>query len=133
MVAERLQPSKSIPAPGSQATLQAEVEASTMKWAGLLARWTAIAQAAAALPPGDESEAWRASVVPAVGLNALVAACEEAAEWSPDHRAYAADAAAVRLDQHRATLHAAWLGRLPASLVDLLGEAEEAIVVLRGR
>ena len=107
------------------------MDETTLKWAGLLARWTTVAQAAAALPPGDESDAWRASVVPAIGLNALVAACEEAAAWTRGHRAYAADAAAVRLEQHRDQLRTAWADELPASLVDLLGEAGEAIATLR--
>ena len=102
-----------------------------MRWAGLMGRWVALAQVGVALPEDGEGGRWKRSIDALVGLHAVAAALDEVAGWSPADRAYAADAASVRVAQHRAHLARVWAGALPDSVAELLDEAGEAVRAVR--
>ena len=105
------------PAPSTPAT-----------WAVLLSRWTDFARASIALPDDDEGEAWRQSVAPAIGLQAISFALAEVGSLPASERALALDVGGVVVRRHAAELHDAWPGApLPDKLADLIGDARAAL------
>ena len=114
-----------------------------MRWAGVVSRWVALAQAGVALPDDGEGGRWKRSIQSIVGLHAIVAGLGEAADWPAADRAYALDAAGVGIAGHRQTLARVWaeggaedgagIDAVPASVAELLAEAEGTLERARGR
>lgn len=96
-------------------------------WAALLARWTAFARAAVALPETPDAERWRRAVVPIITLQAVVHALGEVHLLAEGERGVAVDRAGVLVREHAAGLVRAWGNEaLPESLLDLVGDARAA-------
>lgn len=112
-----------------------ELESDGLTWAGLLARWTAFAQASVALPRTGEGEKWRAAVPGIIALQAVTFALAEAAGLAAPERALARDRAGVLIERHAGEFARLWpvgagaAGResgLPAALAELLADARAA-------
>lgn len=97
-------------------------------WAALLARWVHLAQAAAALPPSDDADRWKASIAPAIGLHAIAMALAELDLLPDDERALGIDRAGVLIPDFARRLHDAWGPvPLPSRLADLIDDARRAL------
>lgn len=96
-------------------------EARALTWAALLGKWTDLARAAVALPPGDR---WRSAVAPAIELQAVTCALSELDQLSPDERPLALDRASVLIERSEKTLRTLWgSDPLPPGLVALIEDA----------
>lgn len=100
-----------------------------LTWAALLGKWTELARAAVALPPGDR---WRSAVAPAIELQAVACALSEVDQLPTDERALAHDRAAVVVDRAEAALGGLWPdGPLPVGLSVLIEDARTALAAAR--
>ncbi len=96
-------------------------------WAALLARWTAFAQAAVALPESEESVRWRRAVAPVIRLQAITHALAELDTLPTDERALGLDRAAHLIRDDAGALHEAWRAEpLPDRLAELIEDARTA-------
>jgi len=97
-----------------------------LTWAALIARWTDFARASVALPQDGEGGAWRASVAPAIGLQAVTLALHELHRLPADERAHGLDLASVLIRRHAGELNEAWRARpMPEKLTELVGDARK--------
>lgn len=97
-------------------------------WAALLARWVQLAQAAAALPPSQDADRWKASVAPAIGLHAIAMALAELDLLPDDERALGIDRAGVLIPDFARRVHDAWGNvPLPSRLAELIDDARRAL------
>lgn len=100
----------------------------TPSWAMLLARWTQFAQAAVAIPPEADGARWRATVAPAIGLQAVALAVGDLTSLAAPDRPLALDMAQVLTRRHAGELHQAWRGvEMPSKLRELIDDAIRAI------
>ena len=109
--------------------INSDADSTSETWAALLAHWTAVAQAASALPADDDHAArWRASVAPMIALQAIVFALADLARLDPTQRAVGVDRSGVLVPDHARALSEAWRGQaMPRSLFELLGDARAAL------
>lgn len=101
-------------------------------WAMLLSQWTSFAKASVAFPKTTEGEAWRASVAPAIGLQAIACSLADLERLEPSLHGVAIDTAAVGIDAHTRELEQAWAtGTMPETLAELIGDARLALRAAR--
>lgn len=101
-------------------------------WAMLLSQWTSFAKASVAFPQTSEGDAWRTSVAPAIGLQAIACSLADLERLDPELHALAIDTASVGIQSHTDELEAAWSGsRMPATLAELIGDARLALRAAR--
>lgn len=104
----------------------------TLTWAALLARWTNLAQAAKALPPGVEGDRWRRALPALVALDAIAHALAELHELPESERALGQDRADLLIRTHASELHARWRGEdLPSSVREWIDDARRALRATR--
>lgn len=84
-----------------------------------------LARAAVALPPNQEGDRWRESIVPIIELHAIAMALGEIEELRSDERAVARDRAAVGIRRSAAALGVAWRG---VEMPDAIREFEQAAI-----
>jgi len=94
-------------------------------WAVLLSKWSELARAAVALPPGDR---WRLCIAPAIELQAVASALGELDLLDPAERPVALDRAEMAVDRAGRTIIGAWApDPVPRSLAELVSEARGAL------
>ncbi len=97
-------------------------------WAALLAKWTTLAKASAALPRTPSGERWRAAVPAVISLQAVTLALRDLSALSGDERALAQTKAGVLIRKDAGTLNGLWRGEPMPEEVDLLiTDAREAL------
>lgn len=102
-------------------------------WTALLGRWVEFARAAVAFPRDATGARWRASVAPAIGLQAVTFALAEIDRVAPDERPSALDRAELLVRKHTAELSGVWRGEtLHPELVALANDARRALEAARG-
>ena len=108
-------------------------EPTTTTWTVLLAKWTALAKAALALPETDDAERWRRCLPAIINLQAVERALEELDDViEEDDRAVALDKAEILIRESAADIHDAWPAMsLPESLAETIEAAREAIELCR--
>lgn len=100
----------------------------TNSWAILLAHWTQFARAAVAFPKNLEGDRWRATVAPAIGLQAITLAVRDLHTLPAAHRPLALDMAGLLTRRHAAELNQAWRGvEMPPKVTELIDDALAAI------
>jgi hypothetical protein len=105
-----------------------------LTWAALLAHWTQFARSAVAFPADRTGERWKASVAPAIGLQAVAFALGEVDHLEPAERALSIDRAETLIRKFATELHEAWRGEpLHQGLEELVSEARRALAESRGR
>ncbi len=104
-----------------------------LTWPGLLAHWTALAQASLALPKDAEGQRWRDAVPAIIGLHAIAHALGELDKLTPeDDRAVAQDRASIGIQTHATTLHMLWKDDdLHDELRALIDDARTALAATR--
>lgn len=112
--------------PGSQSQRS---EISDLTWPGLLAHWTAFAQASVALPKNAEGDRWRAAVPAIISLQAVTFALGDLDKLSADEdRAVAQDKAQIVMRGAMKQLHELWnADPLPDELAALGSDASTAL------
>jgi len=101
-----------------------------LSWSVLLARWTELAQASAALPEDAEGGRWKQAVAPVIGLQAIAFALADLGRVRPDDRPLALERAEAGLRAHAAELHSIWTGEpLPDSVAEVIADARGALLL----
>lgn len=116
------------PSPSRKPPLHAEL----LTWSALLAQCVRFAQAAVALPSGEdavgqEGDAWRSSIPRVIELQAVWFALERSGDLPPDERAIGRDRAAVALQRNASALRDAWRETpqgMPSGVADLIADVE---------
>lgn len=108
-------------------------DAPNITWPALLAHWTAIAQASAAMPEGPAGDRFRAAVPSIIALHALACALDHLDQVSPDDRPAAIDKAAHSIGRHAPMLTAIYAGDLSPLLIELITDAQAALQRARAR
>ena len=118
------------------------LEVEGLTWAALLGQCVVLAQAALALPVGEdeagrEAQAWRASVAHVIALQAVWFAMERSGGLCESERKLGRDRAAVALGEHEAKLEAIWGevgggggvggGGMPDSVFSLIGDVRRQV------
>jgi hypothetical protein len=105
----------------------------SLTWAALLGRWLDLAAASTVLSDEQQGPQWRRSISSLVTLQAVVFALDEFDALDGDERPVALDRAEVLVSEARIQLEETWPQEIPASLVEALDDAEEAIGMLETR
>lgn len=101
---------------------------SPLTWAGLLAHWVQLAQAASVLPDDKLGTSWKQSVAPAITLHAVAMALGDLDNLDTDERALAKDRAEVLINREAKAIEHAWQEQdVPSKLHELVGEARAAL------
>jgi hypothetical protein len=94
----------------------------------LLAHWTQFARAAVSLPRDIEGDRWRATVAPAIALQAITFAVGDLESLPPSHRPLALDMAGVLARRHAGELNQAWRAvEMPPKITELIHDTLAAI------
>ena len=97
-------------------------------WAMLLSQWTSFAKASVAFPQTIEGDAWRASIAPAIGLQAITCSLADLDRLEPDLHSVALDTAGVGIAAHTREIEEAWPeASMPETLAELIGDARIAL------
>ena len=104
-----------------------------VSWAALLGRWMEFAQASAALPSTREGDQWRASVSPMITLQAVTFALSEMEQVAVSDRMLGWDRSEMLCDEAIEQLDQVWGPGAPPELMEVVEQAESALVDVLGR
>lgn len=102
-------------------------------WAALLSHWTEFARASVAFPRDSGGMRMRASVVPAIGLQAVTFALGDLDRLNANERAVSLDRAEVLIRGCAEAIEDAWRGEAAhPGLLELIDDARRALDAAKG-
>ncbi len=103
-------------------------EQTPLTWTALLAHWTAVAQAATALPDEGDTGRLKRSLPEIIGLQAVAFAMADLDRIPGGERASAIDKASVLVRRHAAAINELWRGEpLPEAVEETIDDARLAL------